>query len=200
MFRDLVAGLKPCAIAETGTYRGTTTEFMAQTGLPIYTVEANPANYGFVRARFWRTYNITPVCGDSRPALGELLDGPLRDITRHHTLFFYLDAHWNEDLPLAEEIDIAFSRCPFALVMIDDFQVPFDPGYGYDDYGAGKALVPSYIASAITTWKPFSFDGVGLGRRLPPRCVVLTKQVISRCWLRPRFLDARRQKNSCCLS
>jgi hypothetical protein len=33
--------------------------------------------------------------------------------------------------------------------MIDDFQVPFDPGYGYDDYGPGKALTFEYIAPAI---------------------------------------------------
>src|SRR5216683_8159337 len=34
------------------------------------------------------------------------------------------------DLPLAEEIDIVFSRCPLAVVMVDDFQVPSDAGYG----------------------------------------------------------------------
>jgi hypothetical protein len=31
---------------------------------------------------------------------------------------FYLDAHWNEDLPLAE----------------------WDSGYGYDDFGPGRTL------------------------------------------------------------
>jgi hypothetical protein len=30
--------------------------------------------------------------------------------------------------------------------MIDDFQVPDDNGYGYDDYGVGKALIRGYIA------------------------------------------------------
>ena len=38
LFRELVAKLRPCAIIETGTYFGTTTEFMAQTGLPVYTI------------------------------------------------------------------------------------------------------------------------------------------------------------------
>ena len=29
--------------------------------------------------------------------------------------------------------------------MIDDFQVPGDAGYGYDDYGAGKILSLPYL-------------------------------------------------------
>jgi hypothetical protein len=29
--------------------------------------------------------------------------------------------------------------------MIDDFAVPGDPGYTYDDYGPGKALVEEYL-------------------------------------------------------
>jgi hypothetical protein len=28
-----------------------------------------------------------------------------------------------------------FDACPNAIVMVDDFQVLFDAGYGYDDYG-----------------------------------------------------------------
>ena len=29
--------------------------------------------------------------------------------------------------------------------MIDDFQVADDPGYGFDDYGEGKALIRAYL-------------------------------------------------------
>jgi predicted O-methyltransferase YrrM len=175
LFREMVAKLHPYALVETGTYLGTTTEFMAQTGLPVYTIEANPRSFGFVRVRFWRTYNITLICGDSRTALRKLL----RDDLSSHTLFFYLDAHWNDDLPLAEEIDIVFGRCPMAVVMIDDFQVPSDPGYDYDDYGAGKALIPSYVASPIAAYNLQAFYPVtpsaeesGLRRG----CIVLARQ------------------------
>ena len=59
-------------------------------------------------------------------------------------LFFYLDAHWNEDLPLAEELDTIFCRSSNPVVMIEDFQVPDDPDYGYDDYGPRKSLNPEY--------------------------------------------------------
>ena len=86
--------------------------------------------------------------GDSRTELRSLFDGPLGPL-RHSSLFLYLDADWNEDLPLAEEFKIVYSRCPAAVVMIDDFEVPGDPGYGFDDYGPGKALNAPYIDPAV---------------------------------------------------
>lgn len=55
-------------------------------------------------------------------------------------------------MPLAGELELVFSHCSAAVVMIDDFQVPFDAGYAYDDYGAGKALVPGYIAPAVSVY------------------------------------------------
>jgi hypothetical protein len=72
-------------------------------------------------------------------------------------LFIYLDAHWNADLPLADELDIVFNACPPAVVMVDDFQVPDDPGYGYDDYGPGQALTADYIAPAVEAFALMPF-------------------------------------------
>jgi hypothetical protein len=145
IFNAIVACIRPTAIVETGTYLGTTTEYMAATGLPVYTIEGHPRHYGFARARLWRKPNVKLYQGDSRIELKKLLDGPLKSLTST-SLFFYLDAHWNEDLPLADEIDIIFGRSLNAVVMIDDFEVPGDPGFDYDDYGAGKALNVEYIA------------------------------------------------------
>jgi hypothetical protein len=63
----------------------------------------------------------------------------------YKTPFIYLDAHWEEDLPLREELEIIREAWDRAIVMIDDFAVPGDPGYGYDDYGSGKALEQDYL-------------------------------------------------------
>jgi hypothetical protein len=150
LFRDIIDSCRPSAIVETGTYRGTTTEFLADTGLPIYSIESDRRNYGFARARLWRRRNVSLFCGDSRETLHKLIDGPLHPLASSSSLFFYLDAHWNDDLPLAGELELVFGHCSAAVVMIDDFQVPFDAGYAYDDYGAGKALVPQYIAPAVS--------------------------------------------------
>ncbi len=145
IFKAMISLVQPTAIIETGTYLGATTEFMAATGLPIYTIEGHPRFYGFARARLWWKLNVKLRQGDSRAELRRLFEGPLENLN-NAPLFFYLDAHWNEDLPLAEEIDIIFDRSPHAVVMIDDFEVPDDPGFGYDDYGPGKVLNAEYIA------------------------------------------------------
>jgi hypothetical protein len=178
LFKMIIANTPPRAIVESGTYLGTTTEFMAQTGLPVFTIELNSRNYGFVRARFRRNGNITLIHGDSRSALRELLVGPLSSLANSHPLFFYLDAHWNDDLPLVEELGIVFGGCPSAVVMIDDFQVSSDSGYGYDDYGLGKALTLSYIKPAMSThqlqaYYPSTPSSAETGSRRG--CVVLAK-------------------------
>lgn len=148
LFQELIANLRPIAIVETGTYLGTTTAFMAETGLPVFTIEQHPRNLGFARLRLRSWPNVKLRCGDSRAMLQSLFDGPLH-AHLDATIYFYLDAHWNDDLPLAEEIDLAFRRCPAAVVMVDDFAVPGDAGYGFDDYGPGKTLNAEYIAPAV---------------------------------------------------
>jgi hypothetical protein len=192
LFVEIITKARPHAIVETGTFLGVTTELMSQTGLPVFTIELDPRNFGFARARFWRKRNVTLLCGDSRTCLLRLLDGPLRPLCGG-TIFFYLDAHWNDDLPLADEIDIVFRECPMAIVMIDDFEVPSDTGYGFDDYGPGKALVSDYIAPAISAHElkafypstpsgadhpatPMAAEGLSAPGKLRRGCVVLAKE------------------------
>ena len=63
--------------------------------------------------------------------------------------FFYLDAHWNADLPLREEVSTILEHCPDYVIAIDDFHVPHDEGFGYDDYGPGARLDVSYLEPAL---------------------------------------------------
>jgi FkbM family methyltransferase len=152
LFKSILSSVKPAAIIETGTYLGATTAYMARERVPIYTIESQPHNYGFARARLWWRPNVTMRLGDSRAELQSLLEGPLRAI-RHRAIFVYLDAHWKDDLPLREELHVVFSRCSNAVVMVDDFEVPGDSGFGYDDYGVGKVLNADYLASALQSYK-----------------------------------------------
>lgn len=128
-------------VLETGTYRGSTTEFFrAVFGLPVETVEGNSRFYHYSRRRLAFDPQATVMLGDSRQFL--------RDMTVKwptSTVFIYLDAHWEHDLPLAEELEIIKGQWDKAVVMIDDFAVPGDAGYKYDDYGAGRALTQDYL-------------------------------------------------------
>src|SRR5215472_15825325 len=58
LFHNLIEKFSPIAIVETGTYLATTTEFMAKTELPIFSVESDPLNYGLARARLWWHRNV----------------------------------------------------------------------------------------------------------------------------------------------
>ena len=149
MFAELVHKTAPKAIIETGTYLGTTTEWLAAFQLPVFTCEADPENFGFAKARLGATPNVRVLPADSRAFLTQLLRGPLGAGPN----LFYLDAHWNDDLPLAQELEIIFGRSLDSVVVIDDFEVPGDPGYGFDDYGAGKALTAAYISGVAERFK-----------------------------------------------
>lgn len=148
LFTAIVRKCRPAAIVETGTYLGTTTDFMAGAGMPVFSVEGQARHYGFALARLWWRRNVTLRRGDSRRVLQSFFDGPLQLLCRQ-TIFAYLDAHWDADLPLAEELEIIFGHCGPAVVMIDDFQVPGEPDYQYDDYGPGKGLTFEYIRPAV---------------------------------------------------
>jgi len=178
LFLTLRAAFDPWALVETGVYRGSTTELFVDTRLPVFAVEADPHAFGFARTRFLRRRNITVFFGDSRAILKSLLDDPVRWRAEGANPFFYLDAHWEDDLPLAEELEIVFSRCPNAIVMIDDFEVPGDEQYGYDDYGPGKTLNAEYIAPSLaarelTAFYPSTQSSNESGARRG--CVVLAK-------------------------
>jgi hypothetical protein len=54
-----------------------------------------------------------------------------QDPTNDPTLF-YLDAHWEEYLPLRDELQLIYNNFPRAVVLVDDFKVDDDLGYGFD--------------------------------------------------------------------
>jgi hypothetical protein len=60
----------------------------------------------------------------------------------------YLDAHRDANLPLRGELRVIFERMPRAVVLIDDFAIPDDPGYGFGDYGPGAVVNLAYLAAS----------------------------------------------------
>lgn len=142
--RQLIGQCKIARVIETGTFLGTTTEFFATFGLPVITAEFNPKAAAQARQRLGKWTNVDLREGDSVEILRALLTEPLdRDVPT----LFYLDAHWEERLPLREEAEIVLANFPKAVLLIDDFAVPDDPGYSFDDYGPGKRLDLQYLLS-----------------------------------------------------
>ena len=137
LFLAILDSFQPSVLVETGTFKGTTTQFMAQV-FPdrILTCEINLRWFIEAQARLSQHPNVELWRQDSRAFLRDVAQTAGGD----ERVFFYLDAHWLDDLPLRGEIEFILDVWPNAIVMIDDFQVVDDAGYAFDDYGPGKAL------------------------------------------------------------
>jgi hypothetical protein len=125
-------------------------------GLPVYSVDVDARRYEFAKMRLRKHENVKLSLGDSREFITKFIEAEASKYAGH-PLLCYLDAHWGKDLPLFEEVAKIFSSCSQAIVMIDDFQVPDDNGYTYDDYGMGKALTREYIAPAVGQFQLVEF-------------------------------------------
>lgn len=129
-------------IIETGTYRGTTTEWFAQFNVPVLSVETHEQFAAFSRRRLRHLPNVRIECCDSTTAVKAWAADS--GITSKRTLF-YLDAHWKDHLPLREELELIDQYFKSWIAIVDDFKVANDPDYGFDDYGDGKVLDLDYI-------------------------------------------------------
>lgn len=138
LIRQLFDSVSFVGVVETGTYRGTSTAaFLELTTARIATVELDPRFAAYARRRFRNEPRVTVVEGDSRAFLEQLatdLSFPREGV------FFYLDAHWYHDLPLFDEVKLICKTWKESVVLIDDFRVPSDSGYGFDDYGGPNRL------------------------------------------------------------
>lgn len=129
------------AIIETGSYRGITTSLFARAGVPVYSIETNPRFAAYSETRLRHEPHVRILRGDSRWQLSRLAKDAL---VPKRNVFFYLDAHWFDDLPLREEIEIVMQGWEDWVIMVDDFQVP-GTTYAYDAYGPGKNLEADYL-------------------------------------------------------
>jgi hypothetical protein len=139
--------LPPSAVVETGTYLGATTLWLASHAAQVHTIEMHPRYYHGSRMRLRRYKNVAVYRGDSRTALRRFLHDP--DFPRNN-VFFYLDAHWYDDLPLADELNLIHDGWTNWVAMVDDFAVPGDEGYEFDDYGPGRRLSVEYLPGRVT--------------------------------------------------
>ncbi len=124
--RELIERFAPDTLIETGTHFGFTARHLASYGLPLYTVELDPGIRMLARRRLRGRPNVTLVHGDSSRALAWIASS-----SRIRRPFLYLDAHSPAGLPLESELRTVVDRWADFALLIDDFKVPGDSGYGY---------------------------------------------------------------------
>jgi hypothetical protein len=168
IIRELLAATGFDEIVETGSFRGTTTRFLSDvSGLPVHSAENADRFYRYAAVKCRGLPGVRLYHADSRKMLHILSERP-----GNPALLFYLDAHWQEDVPRYQELEIIQARWSRAVVMIDDFRVPGDPGYQFTSYH-GTPLDVNYLPE-LPGWKAFypksdSADETGAKRG----CVVL---------------------------
>lgn len=143
IFEQIIRVIRFNGIVETGTNLGFSTGYMSLiSSLPVYTCEIDPMRYNTSKQLLEPYFDqIQLFCANSVDFLKELAASKKEGL-----FFFYLDAHWYKHLPLREEIEIIGKTWNETVMMIDDFKVENDPGYGYDDYGSVGVLNIDHIA------------------------------------------------------
>lgn len=177
VFLDLLHRIDPVAVIETGTFRGITAEWLAQNfSGPIITCEKERIYFLQAQARLSRYPNVGLRLEDSRSFLLNVLSS----YKGGSRIFIYLDAHWEHDLPLREELQIIFSCQPSAVVAIDDFRVPDDIGYGWDDYGPGKSIDIDCLKGIVPNGTLIFFPRLRSGEEtgaVRGSCIIATESV-----------------------
>jgi hypothetical protein len=185
IFLTLNARLSFGAVFETGSYRGETTEFLAQqVACPVHSCELLTFIYELCRLRLdelrrsgtQRAREVTLDNLDSRAFLRQRLAGPPPESSAGSgPLFFYLDAHCTGDLPIAAECDIILERSPRSVIMIDDFDVPDDPGFHPVDARPGDFVGFSDLVGVLDRFDAGFFPSTSAAETGMRRgCLILT--------------------------
>ncbi len=135
------------SVVETGTWIGSTTGYLSHHyQVPVHTCELSRVFQAVAMKRLRNLPGVHFHLGNS----AAILPGVLKNETHREPLFFYLDAHWQEELPLESEINTIAGAVGDWVALVDDFEVPGDDGYGFDDYGPGKRLTLEDFQNAFS--------------------------------------------------
>ena len=167
--RELIEYCGVSRIVETGTFRGTTTEWFAGFNIPVLSFEVVPRFAEFSRTRLKKNKHV-------RIEITNSVDGIKKMAGSNDITLFYLDAHWYDYLPLLDEYALIQEKFPRFIIVIDDFKVPDDAGYTYDDYGPDMQLTLEYMSPAFKKTPSVYFPGVAAKWETGQKrgCVVIT--------------------------
>lgn len=152
----IIEDFKPTVCIETGTYLGSSTPYLASyADAPTYTIEIEKLTYGKAKNRHASNFSelgILHILGDSAHEIEKVLS---KMDPRSDKVLAYLDAHWLEAIPTKAELNKLVAWGGEWIAIIDDFHVPHDSGYSFDQYGdvtIGKSQVPE--SPDIRTFAP----------------------------------------------
>jgi len=151
-YQAMMGALLACpgvsAFVETGTFLGRSTAFAAGANpeVPVFTAEISAEYFDLARRRLQAFPNVSQYHMHSADFMRLLVaeEKAVGDFP-----VFFLDAHWYDDWPLVRELELIRNHCPRAIVVIDDFQVPGQPQFPYDNYGREKVCGLDAVAGHL---------------------------------------------------
>lgn len=163
----IIDDFKPNYCIETGTYLGSTTAYLAgYSTAPTFTIEIDRTTADKTIERHRRNYpglDIRQIIGDSAVEIENVLKGIS---PADNQILAYLDAHWLDAIPTKTELMKLVEWGGDWVAVVDDFQVPNDDGYSFDQYGdviIGKNEVPRNLG--IRTFVPAVSSSYETGAR-----------------------------------
>lgn len=130
---------------ETGTYHGNTTKIVSKYFDKVITIENNPDFYQIASNNLKDINNCDLYLGSSP----EMMEKCIKK--NNNSIFFFLDAHWEDYFPLLDELKIIKMKNLKPVIAIHDFYVPDENGeakFGFDSYHS-QPLDFSYIKKSI---------------------------------------------------
>ena len=116
----------------------------------IYSIDQSLPFVENVRGIFASNPNINIIHGSSEQELAKLVSS--EKLRADQNPFIYLDAHWDDYWPLRDELEVIL-KLDKAVVVVDDFQVPGRPEWGFDMY-QGKPCGLATISDLILRHPP----------------------------------------------
>lgn len=144
-------------VIETGTYLGGTTKRLASMCEMVSTTEINDGFYLRAKNHLRDIENVTMFYGDSVAVLPQILK-----VTLDKNILFFLDDHWEKNLPLLAELEIINEfrgKHGNIVIAVHDFKVPGRSDLGFDTYGK-VSLEWDYIKEGIE--KIYGKDGYSI--------------------------------------
>lgn len=131
LVRELSEVLDFTSFVETGTFRATTTLFLANIffEIPIFTIEIKKKLVKESKWRLRKVSNAQVIKGSSSEIIPHLIKEDKLGIFP----FFFLDAHSGTIPPINDELK-AINRLEKAIIMIDDFKVPSKSEFKFNSY------------------------------------------------------------------
>lgn len=134
---------------ETGSNVGTSLSYVAQRrpNLPCLSCEPDPEAFVRAAAHTRHLPNVSLFRLGSVEFLEQVLDA--QPHFHERPTLFWLDAHgYGFDWPLHEELEWITSRFVDPLILVDDFQVPGRPEFGWDEYD-GQTCSLDYVRDSL---------------------------------------------------